>query len=137
MRGFGNRDMHMQGRKIASAAATVAGLVMLGGCTSPQRITPQNINPVQYASASEALKGSPALRRAELQNCVAKARRFGPREIESVRLVMNLPTRQDVPTTYCQRAIAAVASGRLTYADYQAVRANQITPKLIRVIQGR
>lgn len=127
----------MQGRRFALAATMVAGLVLLGGCTSTQRITPQNINPVQYASAAEALKGSPALRRAEIQSCVTKARRYGPRQAESVRLVMNLSAGRDVEATFCQRAVASVVSGRLSYADYKALQANQITPKFIRIMQGR
>lgn len=127
----------MQGRHLASAAAVAASMVLLSGCTTAQKGPGRNMTPVQYAASTEALKGSPALRRATLQECAVIARRSGARNISAMAVLMNLPPNRDPIPLYCQRMVAALTSGRITYADYQAIRTMQATPKLIRVIQGR
>jgi hypothetical protein len=37
----------------------------------------------------------------------------------------------------CQRGVNAVASGKLTYADLGKLRRGDITPKLVKIMQGR
>ena len=127
----------MQERCLAAPISMVAALLLLAGCTTSQRITARNITPVQYASVTEALKGSPALRRNELRTCVAKTRRAAAAQHAAMAALMNLSPRQDPATVYCQRAMQAFVSGRISYADFQQLRDNQISPKFIRIIQGR
>jgi hypothetical protein len=117
--------------------ALFVGLALFSGCTSAQQGSGRNLTPVQYAASTEALKGSPALRRAALQECATIARRSGARNISAMGVLMNLPPNRDPIPLYCQRMVAALTSGRITYADFQAIRTMQATPKLVRVIQGR
>lgn len=126
--------MEMQRRQFASAAAMVAGLVLLSGCTTTQ--TKRIWTPVQYASYIEAMKGSPALRRTELQRCNAEIRATPGRRAE-LGVVLNLPSNRDSVPVFCQRIVTALVSGRLNYTDYQNSRRSVVTPKVIRVIQGR
>lgn len=109
-----------------AAVLGLSGLLLLGGCVSA----------TQYAAVSEALKGSPSLRNDEIDRCV-KTNRSTAREKDIMRKLMNLSPGSDTARVGCTRMVGAVASGRLSYADYQSVRMGQVTPQLIRVLQAR
>lgn len=126
----------MQKHRVTSAAAMVVGLMLLSGCTSTQQRTGRSLTPLQYASVIEAMKGSPALRRSEIQRCSAGTR-SSPHQRDQLRLLLNVSPNRDPTPLFCQRLIGALTSGRLNYADYRNSMRSEITPKLIRVIQGR
>ena len=112
--------------RLAASVSLMLGLLALGGC----------ISETKYAAISEAYKGSPALRREELRRCNLQAR-AAPIQRAKLAVVMNLPPRSDPVPVLCRRMIESVASGKLSYEDYRTIRAGQITPKLVRILQGR
>lgn len=134
MSGFGHWGIGMQGRDFASVALMIAGLMVLGGCTTTQ--TKRVWTPVQYASYIEAMRGSPALRRSELDKCQAQIRAIHGRRAELGK-ILNMPPNRDPVPLFCQRIVGALVSGRLNYSDYQNSKRSVTTPKVIRVIQGR
>ena len=109
-----------------SGAVAAIGLLVLGGCVSS----------TQYSAVSEALKGSPDLRRESVETCV-RDNRSTPEQKEMMRKLMNLSLGSDTVRVGCERVTAALASGRLSYDDYRAIQFGQITPQIIRVLQNR
>jgi len=112
-------------RSIATVLAAT-GILCLAGCVSA----------TQYATMAEALNGSPALRRDAVDQCV-RSHRSTAQHKDFLRKLMNLKPGSPVVRISCERAVKAVASGRLTYADYQNNLRGQTSPKVVRVLQGR
>lgn len=112
--------------RLAAGGSLMLGLLALGGC----------ISETKYAAISEAYKGSPALRREEIRQCNLRDR-ASPIQREKLAVVMNLPPRSNPVPILCRRMVESVASGKLTYEDYRTIRVGQITPKLVRILQGR
>jgi hypothetical protein len=112
-------------RGIAFGLAT-CGLLFLSGCMSATR----------YEAVTEALKGSPALRRDEIARCTSNNRSTAAQK-ELMGKLMNLPPRSDVVRVACERIVSGMVSGKLTYSDYQKVSMRQLTPQLVRVLQAR
>ncbi|ALN71453.1 hypothetical protein [Aureimonas sp. AU20] len=112
--------------KSFKAALAVSGLMLLGGCVSA----------TQYAATSEALKGSPALRRDGVESCI-KRNRVTPAQKDLMRKLMNLAPGSNVDRVACERLIGGIASGRLTHEDYRNTVTGHVTPQVIRVLQAR
>ncbi|WP_442581442.1 hypothetical protein ACSBOB_05460 [Mesorhizobium sp. ASY16-5R] len=111
--------------KRISILAGVA-LLALAGCTMSKE---------KYEVAQTALDGSPKLRSMVVADCVRKAHP-SKKEMEILAALTNSSVAT-VKTVVCRRVVAATASGRLSYADYQAFVAGRPTPKVIRILQGR
>lgn len=111
-------------RGIGSLAAL--GLLMLSGCVSS----------TQYSAVSEAVKGSPELRREGVETCV-RDNRSTPEQKEMMRKLMNLSPGSNAVRVGCERLMAALGSGKLSYDDYRGLQFGQITPQLIRILQNR
>ncbi|MFI0842370.1 hypothetical protein [Mesorhizobium sp. IMUNJ 23232] len=101
-------------------------LFALAGCA---------VSKEKYEAAQTALDGSPKLRSMAVADCVRKAHP-SKKEMEILAALTN-SSEASVKTVVCRRVIAATASGRLSYADYQAFVAGRPTPKIIRILQGR
>lgn len=109
-----------------AGAIALVGSLMLGGCVSA----------TQYSAVSEALKGSPELRRENVTTCV-RNNRSTPQQKDMMRKLMNLSPGSDVVRVGCERVTAGMASGKLTYEDYRGVQFGQITPQVVRILQNR
>jgi hypothetical protein len=101
-------------------------LLALAGCTMSKE---------KYEVAQTALDGSPKLRSMAVAECVKKANP-SKREMELMVALTN-SSMSSVKTVVCRRIFAAMSSGRLSYADYQAFVAGRPTPKVVRILQGR
>jgi hypothetical protein len=115
-------EMHM--KPIVAIAASLVLLVSAGCSTG------------NYDVARTALQGSPGLRSQTISNCGRMIDRKPLATRRNMATVMNTSTK-NVSRLYCQRIIRAIASGRLTRADIQAGARGQLTPNIVRVVQGR
>jgi len=109
-----------------AGAIALVGSLMLGGCVSS----------TQYSAVSEALKGSPELRREGVETCV-RNNRSTLEQKEMMRKLMNLSPGSNAVRIGCERLTAALASGKLSYDDYRGIGFGQITPQVVRILQNR
>ncbi|WP_368511510.1 hypothetical protein [Rhizobium sp.] len=104
-------------------------LAMLASC-SPALPTQE-----KYDVMKTLLQGSPALKTKMIEFCAAN--KGSPQEVLGMSLIANVPASQAKKVT-CQRLANGIASGRVTYKDFQtSFRTRLPTPALIRVLQGR
>lgn len=90
------------------------------------------VTETSYNRAQEIVRGSPAAKRDAVDRCYRGASRMSPVRKAEMARIMNVSPRRDVARIYCQRAFDGVASGRITYRDFQTR-----SPRFIRAIQGR
>ncbi len=90
--------------------------------------------PERYKAASTALEGSAALRAKTIAHCVQH--KWRKETIENLALLLDV-SESKAPALGCQRVINGVASGRLTYEDFEKTRRGDITAKVVKVLQGR
>ncbi len=102
----------------------LAGLVILGGCTSSRQMTGRD-----YAIMREQIRTDPEMRRAHLQACIKAWSRVDQAGL--ARLARTTPARAS--SVACQRMVRAVASGRMTIAEFKGPG---ITPRLASIIRG-
>ena len=107
-------------------ALALAGLV-LSGC---------GISAANYASSREVLRGSPAVRSDFVKTCTRNISRKPLKTRQNIAKVMNTSVRS-TPRLYCKRITHGITSGRLSHADISAASRGQVTPAIIRVLQGR
>ena len=67
--------------------------------------------------------------------CIENISRQTRKTREAAAKVMKVPLPM-VPSAYCGRVVRGVASGRVTRADWDALRQGKITPNVLRVIKG-
>ena len=110
--------------KLGRLGAVLLAAVVMSGCapTKPQ-----------FDVAVETMKGSKKARDKVTADCIAKFNRKG---VEGAALVLDVPER-DAKRVACQRIVAAMTDGRLSYEDLQAMMRGKPTPKIVRVMQGR
>lgn len=101
--------------------------VVLAGC---------GISPSGYATSREALRGSPALRSDFVNTCTRNISRKPLKTRQGIAGLMNTSVR-NTPRTYCSRLTRGITSGRLSHSDISAASRGQVTPAVIRVLQGR
>ncbi|MEO9336895.1 hypothetical protein ABFT80_05590 [Mesorhizobium sp. SB112] len=104
----------------------LAGMLAIAGCNTG----------ASYDVGREALKGSPALRADFVNNCTRNIARKPIATQRAMAKLMNVSVR-NTPRVYCQRVTRGVASGRLTNSDLSAGARGQLTPNVVRVLQGR
>jgi hypothetical protein len=88
-----------------------------------------------YATSREALRGSPALRSDFVNTCKRNIERKPLKTRQSIARLMNTSVRK-TPYTYCSRLTRGITSGRLSHSDISAASRGQVTPAVIRVLQG-
>jgi outer membrane PBP1 activator LpoA protein len=109
---------------IAACTLTVA----LSGCAE--------LSAEKYAVAQTLLQGSPQLRTKLIEQCAAKTRTKSKSDLELLAAAINTSV-PSAPRTACSRIINAMTSGRMTREQYNAAGRGDITPAMIRIIQGR
>ncbi|TYR30442.1 hypothetical protein FY036_17130 [Mesorhizobium microcysteis] len=107
-------------------ALAAAAALMLSGC----------VTQTNYDASREALRGSPGLRTQFVNNCVTNIRAKPLNQRQAMATVMNTSVR-NAPRTYCQRITNGITSGRLTRGDINSGARGQLTPAVVRVLQGR
>ena len=111
---------------IAKPALAFAAALALSGC----------VTQTTYDSNREALRGSPALRTQFINQCVSNISRKPLRTRQAMATLMNTSLR-GTPRIYCQRITRGITSGRLSRSDINAGARGQLTPAVVRVLQGR
>lgn len=89
-----------------------------------------------YQVTQEALRGSPALRSDFQRTCVNGTRQQPLANRQMMAKLMNVSVNS-APQTYCQRVTRGIANGRITLADMRSGGRGQMTPNMVRVLQGR
>ena len=102
-------------------------MLALSGC---------GISQANYDASREALRGSPGLRSDFVRNCTRNISSKPYRTRQNVAKVMNTSVR-NTPRLYCSRLTRGITSGRLSHSDIAAASRGQVTPAIIRVLQGR
>lgn len=103
------------------SAAVISVAVLLSGCGQSF-----------YEFGADALRKDPKVRAAALQDCVKDMQRKPLPERRMLSSATGVSLAR-MPQVFCDRIVAGVASGRITYADLQ----NDQDDKLIRVVRGR
>lgn len=112
---------------IRSAITTILLLGVLSGC---------GISANNYQANREALRGSPQLRQQSLQTCIANQHRKSMASRQNLARLMNT-TASAAPRTVCRRLQSGITTGRLSHGDVDSAMRGQMTPNLVRVLQGR
>ncbi|MDO1582370.1 hypothetical protein [Rhizobium oryzicola] len=102
--------------------------VAVSSCTATSR--------TNYDAGVTALAGSKSLRASAIEKCIIKARSADTAARHKVAVVMDVRDNQ-VDQLYCNRVINAAAAGRISYDEANNLHYGQITPNLIKIIQGR
>lgn len=113
----------MINRSIVLALSAIA----LSGC---------GISASNYAASREALRGSPGVRSDFVKTCTRNISRKPLKTRQGIAKVMNTSVRS-TPRRYCSRITRGITSGRLSHSDISAASRGQVTPAIIRVLQGR
>lgn len=102
-------------------------LLALSGC---------GISQANYDASREVLRGSPALRGDFVRTCTRNISRKPYKTRRNIAKLMNTSVGA-TPRLYCSRLTRGIASGRLSHADVSAASHGQVTPAIVRVLQGR
>ena len=86
-----------------------------------------------YEAYVTLLQGSSRARSEVVKDC---AKGFDANGRRGAGLVTSVSDK-DAPRVACERFVAALVSGRLTYDDVVDVRQHRFTPKVIKIFQGR
>ncbi|GGD92572.1 hypothetical protein GCM10011390_09130 [Aureimonas endophytica] len=82
------------------------------------------------------MKGSPALRQELVDHCLKTSHVVGE-ERRMLAKVANVSANAPLEKILCTRVTNALASGRLSYSDFQSMEFGHVTPGLIRALQDR
>ncbi|MBO9655190.1 MAG: hypothetical protein J7562_12730 [Agrobacterium tumefaciens] len=115
-----NRKIHFMTFK--AQMAMFVSVFILSGCMTE----------ADFNRGQEVISGSPAAKRDVINSCY-KETRNNPADARIVLAkTMNVSPNSNVAMTFCSRLFNAIASKKITYADF----ANK-SPAFIRAIQGR
>ena len=105
----------------------IIAVAFLSGC---------GVSASTYATGQQALKGSPAVRNDFIRTCTQKIRNKPFKTRQGIAKIANTSV-SSAPRVYCTRLTKGMASGRLTHADINAASRGQVTPNIVKVLQGR
>jgi hypothetical protein len=94
-------------------------LLLLGACAGAGASNP-SITPETYASVQQATRTDPSFRAARIDKCV-KDRATEPQAARETMARLLAVDPGKVDQIYCERLVAAVAAGRISYEDYAAI----------------
>ncbi|MBX4984067.1 hypothetical protein [Rhizobium lentis] len=86
-----------------------------------------------YDAYVTLLQGSSRARNEVVNDC---AKGFDANGRRGAGLVTDVSDK-DAPRVACERFVAALVSGRITYDDVVDVKQHRFTPKIIKIFQGR
>jgi len=102
-------------------------LLALAGC---------GVSQANYDAGREALRGSPSLRSDFVRTCTRNISRKPYATRRNIAKLMNASV-SSTPRLYCSRLTRGIANGRLSRSDINAAARGQVTPTIVRVLQGR
>lgn len=107
-----------------------AGLITLAlnACTT--------MSPESYEAVKTALAGSPGFKAERIKSCAARVSNDSLQDRRELALLANV-SLETMPATVCRRILNAAAAGQLTYDDVAKSKRGQVTPNLVKALQGR
>ncbi len=115
-------------RRLLPAASGV--LLVLGACAAPSS-SGSSFTPEAYAAEQEAYRTDPTYRAASIDRCVGDRAAEPQAARETVAHMLGVDPAK-VDDIYCERLIAAVADGRVSYEDYAAIAGHHADPAAAR-----
>ncbi len=110
-------------------AAALVGVSLVAGCST--------MTEGEFNTMHTVLEGSPATKRQAIKDCIARERSISQADKNTYAAIMNVSAAR-YETAFCNRLMNALASGRITYADYVKLSSpGADSSKLIKVMQGR
>lgn len=109
-------------------ASVLFCIPFLTGCAA-------TVSEQEFETRRAAMIKDPAAYRKEVQECIDGAPKTADAKAQ-VAALTGLPPERAIEGT-CDRVHKAVASGRITYAQYKAYLSGTIDPEIIKVMQGR
>lgn len=110
-----------------NVVSIIATVLLLSGC---------GVSASTYATGQQALKGSPAVRSDFIKTCTQRIRNKPLKTRQGIAKVANTSVSA-APRIYCSRLTRGIASGKLTHSDINAASRGQVTPNIVKVLQGR
>jgi hypothetical protein len=98
--------------------------------------TPPRISQDRFGITADAMKGSSSLRAFGVEKCVSRIRAMPRSKLTSLALVIDASIER-APQILCERLVAAMVSGRLSYDDYIDGVHRHLTTKMLHIVQGR
>lgn len=90
----------------------------------------------QYDSLVTKLAASPRLQKNEIEACKRKYHNSRQSVRKNLAVVTGVDPDKGV-SIFCNRMIKAFAKNKVTYEDFVAARRGQITPRLLKLVQGK
>jgi hypothetical protein len=110
-------------------ATIVLSVAVLAGCTT--------MSEGEFNNVQAVVGGSPAGKRTAIKECMEREGHLPLSTQRETAEMFNI-NLANYPATYCTRLWNAVASGRITYADYRKLSMSTAdSSKVIRIMQGR
>lgn len=116
------------------ALAALAACAGTGGPASPTTSARTREAPMtaeRYGAYQAALRSDPRLRASLTAECVAEVRPRSKGEVEMMSALLAVEAGK-VVATFCERTIAAIARGDVSYEDYAAVKRGAGSPETMR-----
>lgn len=114
--------------------ALSAPVFALAACVTPADHPPAKSR--MNAAMIEAVRGSPQLRREATAECARDTARDSLASRRNMAMLINTSVAK-APQVFCERLMTGLASGKVTVADVNSIDRGEITPNMIRVLQGR
>ncbi|MGB8818923.1 MAG: hypothetical protein WCC66_13480 [Rhizobiaceae bacterium] len=111
-----------------SVVAAMFAATLVSGCNT--------VSESEYKVGQAALSESPSAKRYVLQECIAETRPGSASEQKELAAFLKVP-QSKLTETICRRVVNAMASGRMSYADYRKIVTTGDSPKLLKIIQGK
>lgn len=90
----------------------------------------------KYETNKAIVEGSPRVKQRSIERCAARVTLSSTVKRERLAELANT-SLEKVPQVYCSRIWNALADGRVSANDYLALDNHNITPNMIKIIQGR
>jgi hypothetical protein len=95
-----------------------------------------SISEKQYDKLMTKLASSSKMQKQETEACKAKFHNARQQVRKNMAAVVGVPQDQAVKV-FCNRMVKALASRKLSYEDFVAGSRGEITPRILRLVQGK
>ncbi len=110
--------------KLAYIASCLFSIAILAGCAPSKQ---------EYAAIVTTVQGSAKARQFAMKECAAN---WTAQQRKDASIIID-SSEKDAPRLACARFVEAVRSGKLEYQDAVDFKRRRLTPRLIKIFQGR
>lgn len=105
----------------AHGLPTLAGLLLIGACASPQpapeTVTAQKISAVEYAALQQSIRTNNNVRQAMEEQCKRDAALRTQEQREAIAAVLDVEPG-DINRVFCERMVDSIGRGDISYEDF-------------------